>query len=322
MRDTEIAILKCQEGRSTNTRSWHPFWACSARRPLSVKPLSAMMPLSVMVRIKTHRSHGSWRALRLIDPLSVLMQPLSVVMSIMPLSVMIKPLSVIMQMFTLRPVASFDVAVPVSVMSLSVMPLSVITVSVMMKPLSSLLYMKTHRLYMYPLLALLSFMACMKTNRCRNSWMHPLSARVCMFTHRLYMKTHRFITRINSPPPGSQVFQQTGTIFFHDDWKINVTWRVKNAPPSGRNVFQPAASFFKLVQDIETTLLTKFHEDRTMNVASRVFTMKNAPPSGSNIIKTNLLTKFNEDRTTNVASRVKKCPAPWRPCFSPNRSKF
>ncbi|KAH3887283.1 hypothetical protein DPMN_011299 [Dreissena polymorpha] len=35
--------------------------------------------------------------------------------------------------------------------------------------------------------------------------------------------------------PGSNVFQQTGP--FHDDWKINVTLRVKNAPPSGGNVF-------------------------------------------------------------------------------------
>ncbi|KAH3747508.1 hypothetical protein DPMN_181935 [Dreissena polymorpha] len=32
----------------------------------------------------------------------------------------------------------------------------------------------------------------------------------------------------------------------------------------------------------------------------------------------NLLTKFHEDRTINVDSRVKKCPAPWQPCFSSN----
>ncbi|KAH3833611.1 hypothetical protein DPMN_106923 [Dreissena polymorpha] len=62
-------------------------------------------------------------------------------------------------------------------------------------------------------------------------------------------------------------------------------------------------------------LLTKFHEDRTVNVASIV---KNAPPLESHvfqanififefiqdIIKTNLLTKFHEDWTINVASRV------------------
>ncbi|KAH3832271.1 hypothetical protein DPMN_105552 [Dreissena polymorpha] len=62
-------------------------------------------------------------------------------------------------------------------------------------------------------------------------------------------------------------------------------------------------------------LLTKFHENRTINVASRV---KNAPPLGSHVFQanvtifkliqditeTNLLTKFHEDWTINVASRV------------------
>ncbi|KAH3824451.1 hypothetical protein DPMN_126287 [Dreissena polymorpha] len=56
-------------------------------------------------------------------------------------------------------------------------------------------------------------------------------------------------------------------------------------------------------------LLTKFHEDQTINVASRV---KNAPPpwrpcfsTNRHIIGMNLLTKFHEDWTINVASRVK-----------------
>ncbi|KAH3883247.1 hypothetical protein DPMN_007201 [Dreissena polymorpha] len=57
---------------------------------------------------------------------------------------------------------------------------------------------------------------------------------------------------------------------------------------------------------IGTNLLTKFHEDRKINVASRVLTRKNAPPPGSHvfhptgiifelvqdIIGMNLLTKF------------------------------
>ncbi|KAH3888881.1 hypothetical protein DPMN_012924 [Dreissena polymorpha] len=69
---------------------------------------------------------------------------------------------------------------------------------------------------------------------------------------------------------------------------------------------------------IGTNLLTKFHEDRKINVASRVLTRKNAPPPRSHvfqptgiifelfqdIIGMNLLTKFNEDWTVNVASRV------------------
>ncbi|KAH3889985.1 hypothetical protein DPMN_014052 [Dreissena polymorpha] len=89
----------------------------------------------------------------------------------------------------------------------------------------------------------------------------------------------------------------------------------KNAPPPGGHVFQPTNIIFELVQDIiEMNFLTKFHEDRTINVASRV---KNAPPLGSHvfqanvtifkliqdIIETNLLTKFHEDWTINVASR-------------------
>ncbi|KAH3800837.1 hypothetical protein DPMN_154480 [Dreissena polymorpha] len=66
-------------------------------------------------------------------------------------------------------------------------------------------------------------------------------------------------------------------------------------------------------------LLTKFHEDWTINVASRV---KNAQPLGSHvfqakvtifkliedIIGTNLLTKFHEDRKINVASKENAPP--------------
>ncbi|KAH3698368.1 hypothetical protein DPMN_085888 [Dreissena polymorpha] len=124
---------------------------------------------------------------------------------------------------------------------------------------------------------------------------------------------------------------------------INVASRVnwpieKNATPLGSHVFQAKVTIFELIQDISgTNLLSKFHEDRKINVASRVLTRKNAPPPGSHvfqptgiivklekctplgshvfranvtifeliqdIIKTNLLTKFHEDLTINVASR-------------------
>ncbi|KAH3751316.1 hypothetical protein DPMN_185869 [Dreissena polymorpha] len=65
-------------------------------------------------------------------------------------------------------------------------------------------------------------------------------------------------------------------------------------------------------------LLTKFHEDRTINVASRV---KNAPPFGSHVFQanTNLPTKFHEDWTINVAARVltrKTAPPPGGHVFS------
>ncbi|KAH3775846.1 hypothetical protein DPMN_177255 [Dreissena polymorpha] len=133
----------------------------------------------------------------------------------------------------------------------------------------------------------------------------------------------------NAPTLGSHVFQAKVTIFeviqyrirknllskFHEDRKINVASRVltrnkstalrgvetgdglgktKNAPPPGGHVFQLTGIIFDLVQDITgMNLLTKFHEDQTINVASRV---KNAPPLGSHdIIETNLLTKFHED---------------------------
>ncbi|KAH3798162.1 hypothetical protein DPMN_151752 [Dreissena polymorpha] len=104
---------------------------------------------------------------------------------------------------------------------------------------------------------------------------------------------------------------------FHTDWTIKVASRVltrfyyshirKIAPPFGSHVFQAKLTIFKLIQDISgTNLLSKFHEDRKINVALRV---KNAPPLGSHvfsskhIIETNLLTKFHEDWTINVASR-------------------
>ncbi|KAH3776860.1 hypothetical protein DPMN_178294 [Dreissena polymorpha] len=64
--------------------------------------------------------------------------------------------------------------------------------------------------------------------------------------------------------------------------------------------------------------LITFHEDRTKNVASRVFTRKTAPHTGGHVfkqtrttfelnqhlIKTNILTKFHEDRACNVTFTV------------------
>ncbi|KAH3776756.1 hypothetical protein DPMN_178188 [Dreissena polymorpha] len=90
----------------------------------------------------------------------------------------------------------------------------------------------------------------------------------------------------------------------------------KNAPPLGSHVFPANVTIFELIQYIiETNLLTKFHDDRKINVTSRV---KNAPPLGSHVFQakvtifelikdisgTNLLSKFHEDRKINVASRV------------------
>ncbi|KAH3877357.1 hypothetical protein DPMN_001220 [Dreissena polymorpha] len=143
-----------------------------------------------------------------------------------------------------------------------------------------------------------------------------------------------------APPPGGHVFQQTGIIFklvhdiigmnlltkFHEDRKINVASRVltkfyyshiyshirKNTPPLGSHVFQAKITIFELIQDISgTNLLSKFHEDRKINVASRVLTSGHVfQPTGiifklvQDIIGMNLLTKFYEEQTINVASRV------------------
>ncbi|KAH3789971.1 hypothetical protein DPMN_168163 [Dreissena polymorpha] len=135
----------------------------------------------------------------------------------------------------------------------------------------------------------------------------------------------RVLTRKNAPPPGGH---------FYEDQTINVASR-ENAPPLGSHVFQANVTIFELIQDIiKTNLLTKFHEDRKINVASRVLTRKNAPPPGGHvfqptgiifelvqdIIGINLLTKFYEDQTINVASR--KNAQPLAAFFSSNITIF
>ncbi|KAH3809932.1 hypothetical protein DPMN_138314 [Dreissena polymorpha] len=124
---------------------------------------------------------------------------------------------------------------------------------------------------------------------------------------------------------------------FHEDRTINVASRVltrfyyshisKNAPPLGSHFFQANIIIFELIQSIiETNLLTKFHEDWTINVASR----EKCPAPGGHVFKatktifeqiqdiigTNLLSKFHEDRKINVTSRVltrKIAPPLWWP---------
>ncbi|KAH3734870.1 hypothetical protein DPMN_041320 [Dreissena polymorpha] len=65
--------------------------------------------------------------------------------------------------------------------------------------------------------------------------------------------TSRVFTRNTAPPPGGHL---------HEDWASNVTSTVFTS--------------FKLSRGINgTNVLTKFHEDQTINVASRVFTRQN-----------------------------------------------
>ncbi|KAH3814792.1 hypothetical protein DPMN_143305 [Dreissena polymorpha] len=133
----------------------------------------------------------------------------------------------------------------------------------------------------------------------------------------------------NALPTGSHVFSPIPTILklvrdinktnvlanFHDDWAKIVTSRVftrKTAPPTGGHVFQRIGITFELNQEIIKTniltnfelgrdfngrkLLTKFHEDGTRNVASRVFTSKSHLSNQD----TNVLTKFHEDWATEL----------------------
>ncbi|KAH3790930.1 hypothetical protein DPMN_169138 [Dreissena polymorpha] len=119
--------------------------------------------------------------------------------------------------------------------------------------------------------------------------------------------TSRVFTCFHYPPTGCHVFSPIWIIFilvrdinktnvltnFHDDWAKIVTSRVftrKTAPPIGGHVFQRTGTTFKLNQHIIKTniltnfkldqdfigrkLLTMFHEDWTINVASRVFANK------------------------------------------------
>ncbi|KAH3700664.1 hypothetical protein DPMN_075641 [Dreissena polymorpha] len=111
----------------------------------------------------------------------------------------------------------------------------------------------------------------------------------------------RVLTRKNAPPPGSHVFQPTGIIFelvqdiirmnlltkFYEDRTVNVAsknWTIKVAsrekcPDHGDHVFKATKTIFELIQDIiGTNLQTKFHDDREINVTSRVLTRKIAPP--------------------------------------------
>ncbi|KAH3695501.1 hypothetical protein DPMN_082961 [Dreissena polymorpha] len=81
----------------------------------------------------------------------------------------------------------------------------------------------------------------------------------------------------NDSPLGSHVFQA--------NIGNNVASRVKNVPPAPvGHVFKATKTIIKLIQDIiGTNLLTKFYEDRKIDVASRVLTRKNAPPPDSHV---------------------------------------
>ncbi|KAH3749273.1 hypothetical protein DPMN_183767 [Dreissena polymorpha] len=84
----------------------------------------------------------------------------------------------------------------------------------------------------------------------------------------------------------------------------------EKCPAPGAHVFKATKTIFKLIQDIiGTNLLTKFYDDRKINVTSRVLTRKIALPlRWPYFIGMNLLTQLHKDQTINVASRVKNAP--------------
>ncbi|KAH3797244.1 hypothetical protein DPMN_150821 [Dreissena polymorpha] len=110
-----------------------------------------------------------------------------------------------------------------------------------------------------------------------------------------------------APPPGGHVFSPIITILelVRDIYKIdatNVTSR-ENDPRPGGHVFSPIQTIFELNHRIqETNILTKFHEDWTKTVSSKVFTCfhyihieKTAPSPGGH---------FHDDREKMVTSKV------------------
>ncbi|KAH3858854.1 hypothetical protein DPMN_101495 [Dreissena polymorpha] len=153
------------------------------------------------------------------------------------------------------------------------------------------------------------------------------------------------IFQLNSPIKETNVLTK-----FHENWAKNVTTRVftcfhyihieKNAPPTGGHVFSPIWIIFDLVRHINKTNFTRktapptgghlhedwalnvtsthdpFHEDRTINVASRVFMNKcgrtddgQRPVTKAQLSKqeTKVLTKFHENWAKNVTSSGLTC---------------
>ncbi|KAH3874831.1 hypothetical protein DPMN_038084 [Dreissena polymorpha] len=147
---------------------------------------------------------------------------------------------------------------------------------------------------------LLTYLGKKVLTKCHDNWAQNVTSRVLTCFHYIHIEK-------NSPPTGGNVFSPIWTIFelvrevnktnvltnFYDNWAKILTSRVftrKTAPLTGGHVFQRTVTTFELNQHIiktniltnfeldrdftGTKLLTKFHEDRTINVASIVYTNK------------------------------------------------
>ncbi|KAH3693068.1 hypothetical protein DPMN_193405 [Dreissena polymorpha] len=95
------------------------------------------------------------------------------------------------------------------------------------------------------------------------------------------------LTRKNAPPPWRPCIS-TDRTQFHEDWTKHLTSRknalppgghMKNAPPPGGHIFQQTRTIFEIIHNIISTIvLTKFHEDLTINMTSKVLTRKKGAP--------------------------------------------
>ncbi|KAH3779183.1 hypothetical protein DPMN_180663 [Dreissena polymorpha] len=89
--------------------------------------------------------------------------------------------------------------------------------------------------------------------------------------------TSRVLTRKHA-----QIITTNVLTKFNDDWTIGSIFKLvqdiirthENVTPPGGHVFQKTETIFKLIQDIiRKNVLTKFHEDWTINETSRVLTI-------------------------------------------------
>ncbi|KAH3772266.1 hypothetical protein DPMN_173604 [Dreissena polymorpha] len=126
------------------------------------------------------------------------------------------------------------------------------------------------------------------------------------------------LTQMNRSQDG--VYSVGGVSIVVCQWPVVLKPNADNSEIHRRfHVFQAKVTILELIQDIiGTNHLSKFHDDRKINVAARE---KCPDPGGhifqptniifelvQDIIGMNFLTKFYEDRTINVASRVKNAP--------------
>ncbi|KAH3776792.1 hypothetical protein DPMN_178225 [Dreissena polymorpha] len=179
---------------------------------------------------------------------------------------------------------------------------------------------------------------------------------VCPLIMTIFKIAKNVTSRVKKTPlPGGHVFLPIRTIFelnchiqetnvrtkFHEDWAKNVSSRLftclhyihieKTAPHPGSHVFSLIMTIIELVRDIckidaknvtsrETNVLTKFQEDLTKNVTSRVFTCfhyihieKTALPPGGH---------FHDDWAKIVTSRVNIAQPPGGHVFQWTQTVF